>query len=83
MFPVFGKVYDRAGFLWKFLFAGIAHPDYHLKQNKGTGVPMLDTASVTDVQNMHCTTLQMVTLANLKKMKKRDFEPSSLNVGAR
>ncbi len=83
MFPVFGKVYDRAGVLWKFLLGGIAHPDHHLKQNKGTGVPMLDSVSVIDIQNMHCTTVQMVTLANLKKMKKRDFEPSSLNVGAR
>ena len=83
MFPVFGKVYDRAGVLWKFLLGGIAHPDHHLKQNAGSGVPMLDSAAVIDIQNMHCTTLQMVTLANLKKMKKRDFEPSALNVGAR
>ena len=52
-------------------------------RNAGSGVPMLDSAAVIDIQNMHCTTLQMVTLANLKKMKKRDFEPSALNVGAR
>lgn len=83
MFPVLGKVYDRGGVLWKFLIGGIAHPDYHLESNKGTGVPMLDSASVIDVQNMHCTTLQMVTIANIKKMRKKDFEPSSLNVGAR
>ncbi len=83
MFPVFGKVYDRAGVLWKFLIAGLAHPDYHLEENAGSGVPLLDSAAVVDIQNMHCTTLQMVTLVNKPKMKKRDFEPSALNVGAR
>jgi len=82
-FPVFGKVYDRGGVLWKFLMAGLAHPDTHLKENHGTGVPMFDSAAAIDVQNMHCTTLQTLTLANLPKMKKRDFEPSALNTRAR
>ncbi|MGE4617781.1 MAG: DUF1329 domain-containing protein, partial [Gammaproteobacteria bacterium] len=81
--PVFGKVYDRGGVLWKYLMAGLAHPDSHLEQNYGSGVPMFDSSAVIDVQNMHCTTLQMLTLANMPKMKQRDFEPSSLNVGAR
>ena len=63
--------------------AGLAHPDTHLEENHGTGVPMFDSAAAIDVQNMHCTTLQTLTLANLPKMKKRDFEPSALNVGAR
>ncbi len=83
MFPVFGKVYDRAEVLWKFLIGGLAHPDHHLEHNAGSGVPLLDSSAVIDVQNKHCTTLQMVTLANVEKMKKRDFEPSALNVGAR
>lgn len=83
MFPVFGKVYDRAGVLWKFLMAGLAHPDYHLEENRGSGVPLFDSSSVIDVQNMHCTTLQMVTRVNVPDMNQRDFEPSSLNVGAR
>lgn len=82
-FPVFGKVYDRAGALWKFLYAGLAHPDFHLPENKGSGVPMLDSSAVIDIQNKHCTTLQMLTRVNIPKMKARDFEPSSLNVGAR
>ena len=83
MFPVFGKVYDRGEVLWKFLMAGLAHPDYHLEENRGSGVPLLDSSAVIDMQNQHCTTLQMVTLANVPKMNARDFEPSSLNVGAR
>ena len=82
-FPVFGKVYDRGDALWKFLYAGLAHPDYHLPENKGSGVPMLDSSAVVDIQNKHCTTLQMLTRVNLPKMNARDFEPSSLNVGAR
>ena len=82
-FPVFGKVYDRAGALWKFLYAGLAHPDFHLPENRGSGVPMFDSSAVIDIQNKHCTTLQMLTRVNIPKMKARDFEPSSLNVGAR
>jgi hypothetical protein len=81
--PVFGKVYDRGGVLWKFLMAGLAHPDSHLEVNHGSGVPMFDSSAVIDVQNMHCTTLQMVTLVNIEDLKQRDFEPSALNVGAR
>lgn len=83
MSPIFGKLYDRAGVLWKYIIGGVAHPDSHLPSNKGTGVPLIDTASVVDIQSMHCTTVQMVTMANLPKLKKRDFEPSALNTMAR
>ena len=83
LFPVVLKLYDRGGVLWKLGMVGVAHPDFHLPQNKGSGVPLLDSASVIDLQNSHCTTLQMVSLANVGTVKQRDFEPSSLNVGAR
>ena len=83
MFPIFGKIYDRADVLWKYGIGGLAHPDEHLPENAGSGVPMIDTASVIDVQNMHCTALQMVAKTNYKKVKRKEFEPSSLNVGAR
>ena len=81
--PVFTKIYDRAGALWKMGFAGLAHPDYHLPQNKGSGVPLFDSSAMIDLQNKHCTTLQMVTIVNPNDVKQTDFEPSSLNVGAR
>lgn len=81
--PVFGKVYDKAGVLWKMLLGGLAHPDYHLPENRGTGVPLLDSSAVIDLQNRHCTTLQMVTVVNPPNVRQKDFEPSSLNVGAR
>ena len=83
MLPIFGKLYDRAGILWKYIIGGVAHPDTHLASNKGSGVPLIDTASVVDIQSMHCTTVQMVTKANVPKMKRRDFEPSALNHMAR
>jgi len=83
MFPVFGKVYDRGGVLWKFLMAGLAHPDFHLPENHGSGVALLDSSAVIDMQNKHCTTLQMVTRVNLPDIDQKDFEPSALNVGAR
>jgi Protein of unknown function (DUF1329) len=81
--PVLGKVYDRAGVLWKMLFGGVAHPDYHLAENRGSGVPMLDSSAVIDLQNKRCTTLQLVTITNPDSVKQSDFEPSALNVGAR
>ncbi|MFT4583428.1 MAG: hypothetical protein ACI915_003939 [Gammaproteobacteria bacterium] len=83
MFPIFGKIYDRADVLWKYLIGGLAHPDTHLESNRGSGVPMIDSSSVIDVQNKHCTTIQLMTLTNLKSVKRREFDPSSLNVGAR
>ena len=44
---------------------------------------MLDSSMVIDVQNMHCTAIQFLTLTNLKNIKLKEFQPSSLNVGAR
>ncbi len=83
MFPIFGKIYDKAGVLWKYGIGGLAHPDTHIPANQGSGVPMLDSSSVIDVQNKHCTAIQLVTLTNLESIEQRDFEPSALNVGAR
>ena len=83
MFPVFGKIYDQADVLWKYGLGGLAHPDTHVESNQGTGVPMLDSSMVIDVQNMHCTAIQFLTLTNLKNIKLKEFQPSSLNVGAR
>ncbi len=83
MVPVFGKIYDQADVLWKFLLGGLAHPDTHLQSNHSTGVPMLDTSMAIDVQNMHCTAIQFLTVANVGKVRRKAFEPSELNVGAR
>ncbi len=83
MFPIFGKIYDKADVLWKYGIGGLAHPDTHIASNQGSGVPMLDSSSVIDVQNKHCTAIQLVTLTNLESVKQKDFEPSALNVGAR
>lgn len=83
MVPVFGKIYDQVDVLWKFLLGGLAHPDTHLEKNHGSGVPMLDTSMAIDVQNMHCTAIQFLTVTNVKKVRRKAFEPSELNVGAR
>ena len=63
--------------------AGLAHPDYHLPQNRGSGVALLDSSAAIDVQNMHCTTLQMMAVINPPKINQKDFEPSELNVTGR
>ncbi|MAU40698.1 MAG: outer membrane lipoprotein-sorting protein [Kordiimonas sp.] len=51
------KMYDRGGKLWKLGMAGFSHPDHHLPVNKGTGINIIDGASMIDIQNQHCTTL--------------------------
>lgn len=48
-------IYDRKGELWKIWTIGLAHPDFHLPMNKGTGVPLFDSFSMIDVQSKHCT----------------------------
>lgn len=79
MMPVVGKTYDKAGTLWKMLLGGFAHPDYHLPENKGSGVPLLDSSAAIDLQNQHCTTLQMLHVNNPGDVDQKDFEPSALN----
>jgi len=79
MQPVLGKTYDKAGVLWKMLLGGVAHPDYHIPENKGSGVPLLDSSSAIDLQNQHCTTLQFLHVNNPGDVNQKDFEPSALN----
>ncbi|MBI4694839.1 MAG: DUF1329 domain-containing protein [Gammaproteobacteria bacterium] len=80
--PIMAKLYDRAGVLWKILLGGISHPDSHMPENRGTGVPMFDSSSAIDLQNKHCTTIQALTLINPPDVNQREFEPSTLEVGA-
>lgn len=51
-------VYDRKGDMWRWFPIGKAHPDYHVAENKGSGVALDDFAVLLDVQAQHCTTLQ-------------------------
>jgi hypothetical protein len=50
------NIYDRKGDIWKSWTIAQAHPDFHLPQNKGTGVSIDDSFSMIDVQAEHCTT---------------------------
>ena len=74
-----GLIYDKAGELWKIGIGGVSHPDYHLAENKGSGAPVLDSSVMIDVQARHCTTIQMLTRINVKRMKVKDFHPGVLN----
>ena len=51
-------IYDRKGELWKIGTLGKSHPDYHLPENKGSGMPIDDAFSAVDIQALHCTTGQ-------------------------
>jgi len=76
--PVSGRYYDRAGKIWRLGIAGFAHPDYHLQQNKGSGVAIPSLISMIDVQAKHCTTLKMKTKINVDTLKMKDFTVQAL-----
>ncbi|WP_421717985.1 DUF1329 domain-containing protein [Algiphilus sp.] len=49
------NMYDRNQKLWKAHLVGFSHPDHHLPENKGSGVPLFDGVSMIDFQARHCT----------------------------
>ncbi|HIF17598.1 MAG TPA: DUF1329 domain-containing protein [Cycloclasticus sp.] len=73
-----GSNYDRNGQIWRVAIAGFSHPDYHLEQNKGSGVAIPSLISMVDVQANHCTTLKMKTVINSNKVKSKYFTVQSL-----
>ncbi|PCJ47018.1 MAG: outer membrane lipoprotein-sorting protein [Gammaproteobacteria bacterium] len=81
--PLSGRYYDRAGKIWRIAVGGFAHPDYHLSQNKNSGVPIPSLISMIDLQAKHCTTLKMKTQINIEHLKQKDFTVQSLRVKGR
>jgi hypothetical protein len=57
------SIYDRRGALWKISILGKSHPDHHLPANRGSGSPIVDAASMIDVQAQHCSTAQFKAYA--------------------
>ncbi|NQY87635.1 MAG: DUF1329 domain-containing protein [Colwellia sp.] len=71
--PVLGRFYDRSGDIWRMAIGGFSHPDYHLSENKGTGVMIPSLISMIDVQAQHCTTLKMKTSINSANVTRKNF----------
>ena len=71
-------IYDAAGALWKIGLGGVSHPEYHVVENKGSGAPIFDSSAMIDLQNLSCTTIQMITLVNHDKLRAKDFTPNNL-----
>lgn len=70
--------FDRAGKLWKTWLIGESHPDYHLKINKGSGIPQWDAFTMIDTQAMHCTTGQFHSNNDPKQVSPKMFTPQYL-----
>ncbi len=83
MIPVSGRYYDRAGKIWRIAIAGFAHPDFHLPQNKNSGVAIPSLISMIDVQAEHCTTLKMKTTINVNNLRQKDFTVQALRTKGR
>lgn len=76
--PIAGRYYDRSKKIWRIAISGFSHPDYHLEQNKGSGVAVPTLISMIDVEAKHCTTLKMKTRINSQSVKQKDFTVQSL-----
>ncbi|MEH6577147.1 MAG: DUF1329 domain-containing protein [Amphritea sp.] len=75
--------YDRKGAMWKTFTIGQAHPDYHLPQNKGSGVSIDDSFTMIDVQANHCTTGQFKGLIDPKLTPKQKMTVQNLRASGR
>jgi hypothetical protein len=76
--PVLGRFYDRSGDIWRMAIGGFSHPDYHLSENKGSGVMIPSLITMIDVQAQHCTTLKMKTSINPASVTRKNFTVQSL-----
>jgi hypothetical protein len=59
-------IYDKKGALWKRWDVGFSDSAYHAPQNKNAGIAIYTTASMLDVQNQHCTALQLKMISDPK-----------------
>lgn len=75
--------YDRKGSMWKSWSIGQAHPDFHLPQNKGTGVAIDDAFTMIDVQAQHCTTGQFKGIVDSKLTPQSKMTVQNLRASGR
>jgi len=82
-YPALIRIYDDKDRFWKLAINGIAHPNSHIPINHETGAPIIDSASVIDVINRRCTTVQLLVQINIDDIKVQDFDPADLGSGRR
>lgn len=83
MLPAYGHIFDRPGKLWKVAMAAYSHPDAHHPANHGSGAPIIDAASMIDIQAQHCTTLQFKATLPKKALRETDFTVQALRAKGR
>lgn len=76
--PIAGRYYDRNKNIWRLAIGAFSHPDFHLPENKNSGVAIPTLISMVDIQANHCTTLKMKTVINSTNVKQKDFTVQSL-----
>ena len=82
-YPALARIYDDDGRFWKLAINGLAHANSHLPQNHESGAPIIDSASMIDVVNKRCTTVQLLVLVNVTDVEVADFNPANLGGDAR
>ena len=83
MLPVYGHIFDKPGKLWKVAIGAYSHPDRHHPSNHGSGVPIIDAATMIDIQAQHCTTLQFKAILPEKPFRETDFTVQALRARGR
>lgn len=73
-----GRIYDRAGKLWKIAIPAISHSDYHTPENKEWQGAITDGVTMIDLQAEHCTTLHLKTRVAPKPLRNNSFTTAHL-----
>lgn len=76
--PALGRIYDKAGRLWKLSIVAMSHSAYHKPENQSWQGVITDAVSMIDLQARHCTTLQLESRMAAKPLKIQSFTPQYL-----
>jgi hypothetical protein len=73
-----GRIYDRAGKLWKLAIPAISHSGFHTKENVEWKGAITDGVTMIDLQAQHCTTLHLKTRVAPKPLQNKSFTTAYL-----
>ena len=73
-----GRIYDKAGKLWKLAIPAMSHSGYHTPENMEWQGVITDGVTMIDLQAEHCTTLHLKTRVALKPLQNNSFTTAYL-----
>ena len=73
-----GRIYDRAGKLWKLAIPAMSHSGFHTPENKEWQGAITDGVTMIDLQAEHCTTLHLKTRVAPEQLLNKSFTTAYL-----